>query len=80
MAATEVEGVDKGDVSRGGAVEAFDSAADAKARADYIESVTKGMPALTEYRYLSGPVLVRVSRHLTPDQAAEYEAAVKKLD
>jgi hypothetical protein len=30
-----------------------------------------------EVEYLAGPVLVRVSRLLTPDQAKEYEAAVK---
>lgn len=34
---------------------------------------------LGEYDYTSGSVLVRVSHHLVPDQAAAYETALKKL-
>ncbi|CAM5480642.1 MULTISPECIES: hypothetical protein [Streptomyces] len=76
IAAADVEGLDKDDSLRGGAVEVFGSAGDAKARADYIESVTKSMPALAEYHYLDGPVLVRVSHYLTPQQATEYRSAL----
>ncbi|MET8517746.1 hypothetical protein [Streptomyces sp. NPDC005077] len=53
--------------------------ASAKARATYIQTVTKGMPALAEYDYPVGAVVVRVSRYLTPTQAGEYETAAKKL-
>ncbi|MFD5250411.1 hypothetical protein ACFWIW_38090 [Amycolatopsis sp. NPDC058340] len=43
---------------------------------DFIQSVAKNLPAAGEYDYLKGPVLVRVSRFLTPNQAKEYEAAL----
>lgn len=76
--ATEVEGLEKDDALRGGAVEVFETAANAKDRAEYIQSVTKEMPGLTEYHYVSGPVLVRVSHYLTPRQAADYEAALSR--
>ncbi|MFF9178669.1 hypothetical protein [Streptomyces sp. NPDC014793] len=76
IAASDVVGLDKDDSLRGGAVEVFGTAGDAKARSDYIQSVTKSMPALAEYHYLDGPVLVRVSHYLTPKQAGEYKAAL----
>lgn len=79
IAAVDVSGTDKGDVERGGAIEAFANPADAKARAEYIQTVTKSMPMLAEYDYVHGSVLVRVSRYLTPEQAAEYEAAADAL-
>ncbi|WP_199750122.1 hypothetical protein [Amycolatopsis sp. WAC 04169] len=63
-------------VERGGSVEVFPDEAGAKARMDFIQSVAKNLPAVGEYDYLKGPVLVRVSRFLTPDQAKEYEAAL----
>lgn len=37
------------------------------------------MSALAEYDYVHDTVLVRVSHYLTPDQAAEYKAAVDTL-
>lgn len=77
--AGEVSGTEKGDVERGGAVEAFGSAPDAQARAKYIQAVTKSMPALAEYDYVHDTVLVRVSRYLTPKQAVEYKTAVNEL-
>ncbi|MFF7142260.1 hypothetical protein ACFZB5_13560 [Streptomyces nodosus] len=77
--ASDVEGTEKGDVERGGAIEAFANAEDAKARAEYIQSVTKSMPALAEYDYVHGNVLVRVSHYLPPAQAAEYKTATNEL-
>lgn len=77
--AADVEYTKPGDVDRGGAVEVFGSAADAQARAKYIQAVTKSMPALAEYDYVHGSVLVRVSHYLTPDQAATYKGALDKL-
>lgn len=68
-----------GDVELGGAVEVFPDASSAQARASYIQAVTKEMPALTEYDYLHGTVLVRVSHYLTPTQATEYKAAAAGL-
>ncbi|MEU3298141.1 hypothetical protein ABZ722_38335 [Streptomyces longwoodensis] len=77
IAASDTQGLDTDDSLRGGAVEVFGSAEDAKARSKYIQSVTKSMPMLAEYHYLDGPVLVRVSHYLTPQQAGEYEAALR---
>lgn len=37
------------------------------------------MPALAEYNFVHGTILVRVSHSLTPAQAAAYKAAVDKL-
>ena len=66
-----------GDVSRGGGVEVFDNAADAQARETYIQSLIKAMPMLgTEYTYVIGSALVRLSGILTPDQAATYKATL----
>ena len=75
----DVEGTEKGDVERGGAIEAFANPADAAARAKYIQAVTKSMPALAEYDYVHGSILVRVSHNLTPDQAAAYKTAADGL-
>ncbi|MFE2142173.1 hypothetical protein ACFXA3_10540 [Streptomyces sp. NPDC059456] len=77
--ADQTEGHQPGDVELGGSIEVFPNAADAQARHDYIQTVTKGMPALTEYDYLHGQTLVRVSRLLTPAQAADYEKAAAQL-
>jgi hypothetical protein len=66
-----------GSVELGGGVELFASQEEAQKRADYIKSVTAGMPALTEYGYVKGGVLLRLSRQLTPTQAKEYEAALQ---
>ncbi|WP_030172692.1 hypothetical protein [Streptomyces sp. NRRL S-813] len=76
---TDVSGSEKGDVDRGGAIEVFGSPSDAKARADYIQTATKSMPALAEYDYVHGKVLVRVSHYLTPKQAAAYKTAADGL-
>ncbi|MFI9323212.1 hypothetical protein ACIGXI_26005 [Kitasatospora aureofaciens] len=60
---------------RGGAIEVFASEADAKARSEYIQGIVKGVPALMEYDYVRGPVLVRVSKLLTSNQAKALQAA-----
>lgn len=78
--AADVEGTQEGDVERGGAVEVFATAGDATARAKYIQAVTKSLPALAEYDYVHGTVLVRVSHYLTPEQAAGYKSAADGLD
>ncbi|WP_329190574.1 hypothetical protein [Streptomyces sp. NBC_01428] len=79
ISADDLTGTDKGDVSRGGAIESFATAADAEARAKYIQSVTKSMSALAEYDYAHGTVVVRVSHYLTPKQAAAYKTATNGL-
>jgi hypothetical protein len=77
--AADVSGTKQGDVERGGAIEVFGSPGDAQARAKYIQAVTKSLPALAEYDYVHGTVLVRVSHYLTPAQAAGYENAAGGL-
>lgn len=77
--ASDIEGTSKGDVSRGGEIEVFADSAAAEARAKYIETVTKSLPALAEYDYVHGTVLVRVSMLLTPVQAGQYKAAAANL-
>ncbi|MFB7359422.1 hypothetical protein [Streptomyces gardneri] len=77
--AGDVTDADPGSVELGGSIEVFTTAADAQARADYIRKVTKGTPMLVEYDYVSGPVLVRVSRYLTPTQAAGYKAGTESI-
>ena len=75
---TDTNGLTPGDVSLGGSVEVFPTPAGATARAAYLVSLYKAAPILgTEYDYLAGPVLIRVSQDLTPAQAATYDAAAK---
>ncbi|MFJ8188889.1 hypothetical protein ACIQ8D_03665 [Streptomyces sp. NPDC096094] len=75
----DVADAEPGSIGLGGAIEVFATAADAQARADYIQNVTKGMPMLAEYDFVSGTVLIRVSHYLTPTQAADYKAAAAAL-
>lgn len=66
-----------GTVDLGGAVEVFSNSSDAKRRAAYITSMKKSMPMFgTEYDYISGDVLLRLSQALTPDQTAAYKTAL----
>lgn len=74
--AADVEYLGADAVERGGSVEVFADEAGAKARMDFIQSVSKNLPSVGEYDYVKGAVLVRVSRFLTPDQAKEYETAL----
>lgn len=78
--ADKVEVLKEDAVERGGSIEVFADAAAAKGRMNHIQEVSKGMPGLLgEYDYVSGAVLVRVSRYLTPDLAKEYEKALAEL-
>jgi hypothetical protein len=70
----------KATVDRGGVIEVFADATAAKTRADYIAALQKASPILgTEYHYLHGPVLVRVSGKVKPSVAAGFQAAVAGL-
>ncbi len=64
-----------GNVDLGGSVEQFSTSADAQARSGYIANVEKGL-GITEYDYVTGTALVRVSSALTPDQAKAYQAVL----
>jgi hypothetical protein len=66
-----------GSIELGGSVEVFNNEADAQARKQYLDQTLAELPiAVREYSYLREPVLLRVSRRLTPEQAAEYQAAL----
>jgi hypothetical protein len=71
-------GVDNsaGSVDLGGSIEQYSGSGDAKSRMKYIQSIEKAMPMVgTEYDYVVGTFLVRVSSQLTPTQADAYEKA-----
>lgn len=63
----------------GGSVEVYPTAAAAKGRRDLLAGISEKAPILGEYTYLRGTVVLRVSRILTPAQAAEYDAALAAM-
>lgn len=67
------------ELPNGGSIEVFAHEADASARRDYIQNVTRGNPLLTEYTYAVGAVVLRLSSRLTPEQAAAYETALREV-
>lgn len=70
---------EEGDVALGGGVEVFEDADAAETRAEYIQGIGKSMPALGEYTYTAGNVLLRVSKELNPDDAAAYQQALAEI-
>lgn len=65
---------DKTDVANGGSVEVFSDPAGAQARKTYIDTLLEGSGGMlgSEYSYVSGDALLRVSGNLTPAVADEY--------
>lgn len=63
-------------VDAGGDVEVFNNESDLKARKDYIEAIVKSTPLVVQYVYGSNVALLRLSKILTPDQAAQYQQAL----
>ena len=75
--ANDVKDDRTGSVDQGGSVEVYADGVGAAARKKFIDDTMKATPILgTEYSYVDGPVLLRVSQALTPDQAGEYETAL----
>ena len=67
-------------VSHGGSIEVFATVQDAQKRFTYLQSLsTSGNALFAEYEYLDGVVILRISSQLTPDQAAQYQTALKAL-
>lgn len=66
-------------IIRGGSVEVFESAELATKRYEYVKAIAESSSLFTEYDYVSGTALLRVSKELTPSQAREYEAALKQI-
>ncbi len=76
-------GLEEGGVEFGGSVEVFASEDAARKRMDYIQAVLAAAPPIlggSEYDYVRGGVLLRVTGTLTPDQAATYEAALSGIE
>ena len=70
------------DVMNGGTVEVFENEDDTIRRKEYVDTISEGFSNLggefAEYSFREGAVLLRVSGRLTPEQADEYEAALKR--
>lgn len=63
-------------VDCGATIEQWGSDADAISRKNYIQRILTASPALgSEYDYLKGPMLLRVTGRLTPAQAGAYNQA-----
>jgi hypothetical protein len=67
------------DTEQGGSVEVFASEGDARQRADYVRSITRGSALFAEYSYLRDRVFLRLSKRLTPKQAKAYERLMRSL-
>jgi len=61
-------------------VEVFGTDADAKARHDYIDQVTKGVPMLLQYQLRQGRALVRFDKEALPSEVDEYRKVLAGLD
>lgn len=61
---------------RGGSLEVFPDPAAAQARAEYVGGIAQASPMFTEYTWAVGPVVVRVSKALTPEQAEQYRQVI----
>lgn len=72
---TDVPDSRDGSVEAGGSVEVFETPEMATNRMRQIVAITANAPMLSEYTYTSGRVVLRVSRLLTPTQAADYQRA-----
>jgi endonuclease YncB( thermonuclease family) len=67
-------------MEQGGSVEVFADGEGATARRNYLQDIGKRLPLVGgEYDFQNGAILVRVSRQLTPEQAAEYETALANI-
>jgi hypothetical protein len=68
------------DIEQGGSVEIFANEKDAKNRFDYISEVTKSSPMLSEYDYIHGKMILRLSNKVLPSKAKEYQKAFESLN
>jgi len=63
-------------VEDGGSVEVYPTPAGAQKRSAFLTAMSEAAPVIGGYTYTRGAVVLRVSRMLTPEQAAEYDAAL----
>ena len=73
-----VEGSEPDSTERGGSVEVYPTAEGAKARSAYIQSLLGGVLG-TEYHFLNGGILVRVTGNITPSESTVYKDVVSGL-
>jgi hypothetical protein len=71
-AAKQDAGDDRGSIGLGGGIEAFPSAAGARARYEYLRGFQP--PFGDGYDYLADTAILRLSNYLTPAQAQAYKA------
>lgn len=64
-------------VTDGGSIETFSNKEDATRRYKYISELAK-TSLFSEYDFLINTVLLRVSRHFTPDEAEKYKDCLMK--
>ena len=57
----------------GGTIEVFTSASDLNRRKAHNEMVMEKYPIFTEYLFVHGKYIMRLSKDLSPEQAKEYE-------
>jgi len=62
-------------VDGGGSVEVYPNEDGATRRREQMQRISQSSPAIGEYTYQQGVAVLRVSRMLTPEQAAQYEQA-----
>lgn len=77
-AVEKAAGAKEGDVGRGGGVEVYEDAGEAEKRAEYISALAKS-PLLAEYTYVRGNVVLRISKHIPPNDAKVYESALAEV-
>ena len=67
------------DTTEGGSIEVFEDEDAAEKREEYVKAITESASLLAEYSYREGRVFLRLGSDLTPDQAAKYESALRKV-
>ena len=60
-------------------IETFPTAAAAQSRKRYVDKVTNGVSFLMQYQFISGRILLRMDKVLTPDEATQYDTALQKI-
>jgi hypothetical protein len=66
-------------VDHGGIVEVFADSDAAATRVELLRKTVESLPGPSEYDYLHGAIVLRVSKLLTPSQAAEYQKALTEV-
>jgi hypothetical protein len=73
FADTQLEQSDDKSSPNGGSIEVFSNTSDLDARKTYIESIIKKSPIFTEYIFVNGNYLLRLSKDLSNDQVNKYK-------